>query len=170
MSNLEVMYSSKTDQWATPTWLVDLVHEFRPIDLDPCTMTHNPTRAARFFTDGALSRDWYSEGLVYINPPYGRALGGDIDPQKNTGWAKKISMSRVQCLEQIILVPARTDTRWFQDYLVGVDKVSLVFLKGRLRFGDSKSGAPFPSVLMYHGPNHSSFFDHFWHLGLSTTL
>lgn len=46
----------------------------------------------------------------------------------------------------VMLIPARTDTRYFHDYIYG--KAEIRFVKGRLKFGDGKSPAPFPSMVV----------------------
>lgn len=48
----------------------------------------------------------------------------------------------------VCLVPARTDTRWWHDYAI---KGAVTFIKGRLKFGDAKANAPFPSALVIFG-------------------
>lgn len=76
--------------------------------------------------------------VVFCNPPYGREL-----PK----WVKK-------CYEEgrhadvIMLIPARTDTRWFHDYIYG--KAEIRFIKGRLKFGNAKQSAPFPSMVVIY--------------------
>lgn len=45
----------------------------------------------------------------------------------------------------VMLLPSRTDTRWFHDYILG--KAEIRFLKGRLKFGNSKNSAPFGSLI-----------------------
>lgn len=45
-----------------------------------------------------------------------------------------------------MLIPARTDTRWFHDYIYG--KAEIRFIKGRLKFGNAKQSAPFPSMIV----------------------
>ena len=45
-----------------------------------------------------------------------------------------------------MLIPARTDTKWFHKYIYG--KAEIRFVKGRLKFGDSNNSAPFPSMVV----------------------
>ena len=74
---------------------------------------------------------------VFCNPPYGRELAK---------WVKKAyEESRKPNTKVVMLIPARTDTRWFHDYCV---KGRIEFLKGRLKFGDGKNSAPFPSMIV----------------------
>lgn len=68
-----------------------------------------------------------------MNPPYGRQIGK---------WVKKASESRAIV---VCLLPARTDTKWFHDYVLG--KAEIRFVKGRIKFGNAKAGAPFPSMV-----------------------
>lgn len=45
-----------------------------------------------------------------------------------------------------MLLPARTDTRWFHDYIYNRSEIR--FIKGRLKFGGSRNSAPFPSMVV----------------------
>ena len=76
---------------------------------------------------------------VFCNPPYGREL-----PK----WVKKCFEESKRAEIIVMLIPARTDTRWFHDYIYG--KAEIRFIKGRLKFGDGKSRAPFPSMLVIY--------------------
>lgn len=73
---------------------------------------------------------------MFCNPPYSRIKE----------WVKKAyDESSDPTTLIVLLVPARTDTRYFHDYIYG--KAELRFVKGRLKFGDSKNSAPFPSMV-----------------------
>lgn len=103
--------------------------EFR-FDLDPC-----PLNDAQIWDGKALS--WRGR-RVYCNPPYGPRIGD---------WIRKGREADVA----VFLLPARTDTRWFHDHALTADEIR--FIRGRLKFGDSPHGAPFPSMLViYEGP------------------
>lgn len=52
----------------------------------------------------------------------------------------------------VMLLPARTDTKWFHDYIYG--KAEIRFVRGRLKFGKSKNSAPFPSMIVIFRGNH----------------
>jgi phage N-6-adenine-methyltransferase len=132
---MEVHFSSKTDDWATPQDFFDeLDKEFR-FTLDPCADDLNH-KCKKYFTreDDGLSQDWSGHRL-FMNPPYGREIGK---------WVKKAS--EVAGGVVVCLLPARTDTRWFHDYIYGKSEVR--FIKGRLKFGGSKNSAPFPSMIV----------------------
>lgn len=143
MSDLGVMYSSKTDQWATPQGFFDELDAEFGFDLDPCADEENH-KCKRYFTkeqDGLL-QDW-GGSKVFCNPPYGREIGK---------WVKK-------CYEEghkentlvVMLIPARTDTQYFHDYIL--HRAEVRFVRGRLKFGEAAAGAPFPSmVVVFRGP------------------
>lgn len=136
--NTEVMFSSKTDQWATPQAFFDELNEEFSFTLDPCADEFNH-KCEKYFTkeqDG-LVQDWGGE-TVFCNPPYGREI---------PLWVKKCydEVRSGGCSVAVMLIPARTDTRWFHEYIYG--KAEIRFIKGRLKFGESANSAPFPSML-----------------------
>lgn len=143
-SNLAVHFSSKTDLWATPQAYFDqCVEEFGEFDLDPAANAEN-AKADRFFTvdDNGLEQEWNAD-RVWLNPPYGRVLKHWVAKalsEFDKGNAKKI----------VMLLPARTDTGWFWSFYERSD-VEVRFIKGRLKFGEGKSSAPFPSCLVVVG-------------------
>ncbi len=115
------------------------------IDLDPASSraAQAVVKAERFFTkeqDG-LKQDWGTH-RVFCNPPYGRAIGA---------WARKCFEASQGGALVVLLVPARTCTRWFHDWVQG--KAEVKFIRGRLRFGEADAGAPFPSMLATYTPN-----------------
>lgn len=84
-------------------------------------------------------------GSVFCNPPYGRALGA---------WVRKAYEEAQAGTTVVLLIPARTDTAYFHDYIYG--KAEIRFLRGRLHFEDEDGNrfppAPFPSmVVVYNG-------------------
>lgn len=145
-----VMFSSKTGNWATPQEFFDkLDWRFGPFDLDPCASPHN-TKCANFFTEAedGLSKDW-SGHTVFVNPPYGRGI---------EKWIKKAyDESRHENTKVVMLIPARTDTKYWHQYIMRADEIH--FVKGRLKFGDSDNCAPFPSaVIVFDGSNQRQIF------------
>ena len=76
--------------------------------------------------------------IVFCNPPY----------RDMSKWAKKCYEESLNGTLVVMLVPARTDTRWFHDYIY--HKAEIRFIKGRLRFGGSSSNAPFPSMIVIY--------------------
>lgn len=135
--NTAVMFSSATDEWATPQDFFDQLNQEFHFTLDPCA-THESAKCARYFTeeDNGLAQDWARE-VVFMNPPYGRVLGQ---------WVKKAFEESIKGATVVCLLPARTDTKWFHDYIYNRSEIR--FIKGRLKFGDSKNSAPFPSMVV----------------------
>lgn len=137
--NNAVMFSSRTDQWATPQWFFDMLNEEFGFTLDPCADDYNH-KCKKYFTkeDNGLLKSWDGE-KVFCNPPYGREI---------TSWVEKCftEVKDGSCVLAVMLIPARTDTRWFHKYIY--QKAEVRFLKGRLKFGDSKNSAPFPSMVV----------------------
>lgn len=76
--------------------------------------------------------------MVFCNPPYGREL-----PK----WVRKC-YEESRHADVVMLIPARTDTRWFHDYIYNIAEIR--FIKGRLKFNDGASPAPFPSMIVIY--------------------
>jgi phage N-6-adenine-methyltransferase len=138
--NNELMFSSETDMWATPQNFFDKLDAFFRFELDVCATSEN-SKCHKFFTetDDGLKKDW--RGTVWMNPPYGREIGKWV--------ARAYAQSRLHGSTIVCLLPARTDTKWWHDYCV---KGEITFIKGRLKFGDAKNSAPFPSAVVIFRP------------------
>ena len=135
--NKNPMMSSKTDEWETPQdFFNDLNNEFR-FQLDVCALPEN-AKCERFFTpeNDGLIQEW--SGVCWMNPPYGRQIGKWVEKAYKTATEKGNTV--------VCLLPARTDTRWFHDYILG--KAEIRFVKGRLKFGGSSENAPFPNMVV----------------------
>lgn len=139
---MKVHYSSKSNEWATPQNLFDELNEEFNFTLDPCATDEN-AKCSKYFTieDDGLSKDWSNE-VVFMNPPYGREI---------KKWIKKAYEESLNGATVVCLIPARTDTTYWHDFIF--DKADdIKFLKGRLKFGNSKNSAPFPSaIVVYQG-------------------
>lgn len=131
--NTDVMFSSKTDLWSTPQdFFNELDKEFH-FETDVCAIPEN-AKCEKFYTpemDG-LAQNW--TGVCWCNPPYGREVGK---------WVEKASKANATV---VMLLPARTDTRWFHNWIYG--KAEIRFIKRRLKFGGQKNAAPFPSMVV----------------------
>jgi len=134
--NTEVMFSSATDLWATPQDYFDSVAKEFQFSVDVCALPEN-AKCKRYFSpeDDGLAQKW--GGVCWMNPPYGRVIGK---------WVEKAYNSAQDGATVVALLPARTDTKWFHDYIYG--KAEIRFIRGRLRFGGCKNPAPFPSMLV----------------------
>lgn len=128
--------SSKTEEWETPIYLFDELNREFNFTLDPCCSEDNH-KCVKYYTkkENGLIQNWDGE-IVFCNPPYGRQI---------KKWVKKAYESK--CLT-VLLIPARTDTAWFHDYIL--NKAEIRFIRGRLRFGGVDCNAPFPSMIVIY--------------------
>ena len=136
--NNELMFSSKTDLWSTPNDFFDKLNDEFHFTLDPCS-THENAKCYKHFTEeeNGLLQDWGNE-VVFCNPPYGRQI---------KDWVKKsYEESQKDNTTVVMLIPARTDTIYFHEYIY--HKAEIRFIKGRLKFGNAKNSAPFPSMVV----------------------
>ncbi len=136
----EVMFSSKTDMWGTPQDFYDKLDAEFKFETDVCATAEN-AKCDNFYSpkkDG-LKQDW--KGTCWMNPPYGREIAK---------WMEKAYASAKENGATVVcLVPARTETKWWHSYSVNGE---ITYLKGRLKFGDSKNAAPFPSAVVVFRP------------------
>ena len=140
---MEVHFSSKSNEWNTPEDLYNTLNNEFNFTLDPCTNGEN-NKCDKFYTEkeNGLTQDW-SKDIVFMNPPYGREISQWIEKAYN----ESLKGSKVVCL-----IPSRTDTKYWHDFIF--NKASEVrFIKGRLKFGDSKNSAPFPSAIVVYDNN-----------------
>lgn len=131
-----MMFSSKTDLWETPQDLFDSLNDEFHFELDVCALPEN-AKCEKFYTpaqDG-LAQPW--RGVCWCNPPYGREIGE---------WVRRGLFVSAAGSTVVMLLPARTDTKWFHDYILG--QAEIRFIRGRLKFGGSKNSAPFPSMVV----------------------
>ena len=139
---MDVHYSSKTNEWSTPQDFFDELDKEFNFTLDPCATSEN-AKCTKYFTveDDGLKQDW-SNDIVFMNPPYGRDI---------KYWIKKAYEESLNGATVVCLIPARTDTTYWHNYIFGkADDIR--FIKGRLKFGGSKNPAPFPSaIIIYKG-------------------
>lgn len=132
------MMSSNRDDWTTPRSLFSLLDGMFQFTLDPCSNEQNHL-CDKYYTveDDGLIRSWKGE-RVFMNPPYGADIGY---------WCEKAKEESMGGGALIVgLVPARTDTKWWQDNIEGIADV--IFIRGRLKFGDGTKPAPFPSAIV----------------------
>lgn len=137
------LFSSNSDQWATPKYIFDELNKEFDFTLDPCADAKNH-KCEKFFTknENGLIQDWGGMRL-FCNPPYGREIYQWVEKSYQEGHKENTLV--------VLLVPARTDTKWFQDFVYHRSEIR--FLKGRLKFGGSKNSAPFPSmIVIFRGP------------------
>jgi phage N-6-adenine-methyltransferase len=138
--------TSNKDDWGTPRDLFKHIDDVWHFTVDAAASDANAL-CERYWTkdDDGLAQNWHGE-RVWCNPPYGRNIGE---------WVKKAhDAARDGKTIVVLLVPARTDTRWWQDYIYH-DADEVLFCRGRLKFTDNgvprKECAPFPSALVRFG-------------------
>ena len=138
MSVNKALFSSASIEWATPQEVYDKLNDEFHFTLDPCALPSN-AKCAKYYTpnEDGLMQDWGGE-VVFCNPPYGRQLGSWVRKCREESWKPNTKV--------VMLIPARTDTRWFHDHIY--NKSEIRFIKGRLKFGNSKASAPFPSMIV----------------------
>lgn len=122
--NLDVCFSSNTDNWRTPSNLYNLFINNGYLDLFPFNCSYDQFHILYMFEK------------LYINPPFSRLKDlpsyiGNLITLKN----------RI-----FLLMPSRTDTIYFHELLQFNPKI--YFLKGRLHFNDSVKSAPFPTIIL----------------------
>ncbi len=154
----KALFSSKKQGWGTPPDLWKELNDEFHFKMDAATNDKNPLGTEYYYTeemDGLAEENrWISP--VYVNPPYGKGI---------YNWARRASIESINNkILTVMLVPARTDTKWFHDWIwdeeLAEPQYPLVirFLKGRLRMFDydtntlSKHVAPFPSMLVIFQP------------------
>ena len=144
--NTNLMFSSETDMWATPQSFFDRLNSVFKFETDVCATKEN-AKCEKYYTKetNGLEQTW--GGGCWMNPPYGR----EISP-----WIEKAYRSAKENGATVVcLLPARVDTRWWHDYCA---KGEVFFVKGRLKFGNAKDAAPFPSAVVVFRPQISDAF------------
>lgn len=142
--NNQLHFSSATDEWATPQDLFDKLNSQFHFTLDVCASDTNH-KCEQYFTieDNALSKDW-GINVCWCNPPYSKG--------KLKHFIKKAHEESLKGATVVCLIPSRTDTRYWQDYIwseeTGLLCHQIIFIKDRLKFGGHKNPAPFPSAII----------------------
>ena len=133
----KALFTSKNCEWATPKSLFEELDKEFHFTLDPCATPEN-AKCKCFYTveDDGLAQNW--GGVVFCNPPYGKEI---------SRWVKKCYEESQNGATVVLLIPARTDTAYFHDFIYHRAK-EIRFLRGRLHFNDSKQSAPFPSMIV----------------------
>lgn len=155
MSIHPALFSSKRMDWCTPQDFFDRLDAEFHFALDAAA-TERSAKCRKYYTpetDG-LKQSWDSGGAVFCNPPYGRNIGE---------WVRKAYEESQSGTTIVLLIPARTDTAYFHDYIYG--KAEIRFVRGRLKFtdenGTGRQSAPFPSMLViYNGEKENGVRKH----------
>jgi phage N-6-adenine-methyltransferase len=132
-----IHFSHETDEWATPKKLFNELNSEFDFELDTCATADN-AKCARFYTkdDSGLDSEWATRN--WCNPPYSQIKK----------WLLKARREQLKGKLTVMLIPARTDTAFFHDSIYNKPDVEVRFCRGRLKFGDAKNFAPFPSMIV----------------------
>lgn len=125
---MSVHFSSQRMDWKTPKAVYQVLDSEFHFDHDPCPANWNGE------VDG-LTSEWGE--VNYVNPPYGRELGK---------WVEKSYQEWQKGKTVVMLIPSRTDTKFWHDYCMKADEIR--FIRGRLKFDDQANPAPFPSAII----------------------
>lgn len=159
------LFSCNSDDYETPDYLYDLLNSVFDFHLDPCARMSSEAQKRihtkiRFTKeDDGLCKSWINYS-TFVNPPYSKISTwidkciSEYDHRIKTYVLTKLPEHIPSPI--ILLVPARTDTKWFHT-LVGYPYTKVIFIKGRLKFSNRKSSAPFPSCIAVISS--TAFFD-----------
>jgi phage N-6-adenine-methyltransferase len=139
---ISVHFKHETILWETPKPLFEALDAEFHFTVDVCADASN-AKCPHYYTpaqDGLRQR-W--QGVCWCNPPYGAEIAL---------WVQKAYESSLWGTTVVCLLPARTDTRWWQRYIEPLPKADVRCLPGRQRFSDSKNSAPFPSAVVIFRP------------------
>lgn len=134
-------FSSSTDQWETPQDFFDALNTVFNFERDVCALPEN-AKCAKYYSpaEDGLKQPW--SGVIWLNPPYGKTI---------RLWMEKAAAAARNGATVVCLVPVRTDTVWWQTYCAKASEI--VYIEGRLCFGNSKNSAPFPSAIVVFRPS-----------------
>lgn len=134
---MNVHFSSQSNEWATPQALFNELNAEFGFTLDAAA-SHENYKVVPYFTerDDALTKDWL--GTVWLNPPYGKQIKDFI--------AKAYFESQKHGSTIVCLIPSRTDTAYWHDYVMKAKEIR--YIRGRLKFNNHKNSAPFPSAIV----------------------
>lgn len=137
--NTTTLFSSNKHDWTTPKDFFNKLDEEFNFTLDPCCCSETAL-CKKYYTEkeDGLKQSWQGE-TVFCNPPYGR---------ETKKWViKAYEESRKKNTTVVMLIPARPDVSYFHD-IVQPYASEIRFVRGRLKFGNSKNAAPFPSMVV----------------------
>ncbi len=153
------LFSAKTDEHSTDAetfayWREYVRVHFGVLMSLDVSATHENAKCAKHYTvhDDGRAQNWKDDaddaaraedpdatrGAAWMNCPYSDCLS----------WVNKALEESRRGLVVVALLPSRTDTAWFHSILNEQNRCEIFFLRGRLRFGDAKGSAPFPSVVV----------------------
>lgn len=136
----EVLFISNKDNWKTPLTLFETLNKKFNFDIDACASNENALCKEYYTKENSILDKTFINKVIFMNPPYSKGMYCFIE------WCSKMQLLHN---EIVLLVPSRTDTKWFHDFIYKKKNVEIEFIKGRLKFDDGKNSAPFPSMLVF---------------------
>lgn len=145
--NNDLMFSSDKMDWGTPRDLYESLDKEFNFSYDLCALPYN-TKCTFYFSpdQDSMKQDWHKiDGYCWLNPPYGRDI---------IKWIKKAYEESLIGAKIVILIPSRTDTKYWHKYCMKSSHIR--FIEGRVKFEGAKDVAPFPSALIiFDGSSYS---------------
>lgn len=155
MAGFNKKFDSIKQDWTTPKILFDKLNKEFNFEYDLAADKDNAL-CSKFYTkeDDGLKQNW--SGICWLNPPYGDKSSKMVD------WIKKAYLTTQENpeLTVVMLIPARTNTKWFHNYCMKAAEVR--FICGRPKFGDSKHGLPQPLILLVFKKSDNTKFSSFY--------
>lgn len=136
MKGQKALFSKASDEWETPQWLFDKLNVEFHFEMDLAANEDN-TKCGDFLSkdhDALGNVAWF--GTSFLNPPY----------SKIAAFMKKAYEESLKGAVVVCLIPCRTDTRYWHDYVMRAQEIR--FVKGRLKFNGGNYSAPFPSCIV----------------------
>jgi len=133
------IYSHEKDDWETPQELFDCLSREFSFNLD--IGATNKNSKCDLFIEDIEDCEFIPEfdGFAFCNPPY-------------SSQRKFIEFSIKNKIPTVFLLLAITDTKMFHYLIYKKEYFEIRFLKGRLKFSESKNSAPFPSMIVIYNP------------------
>jgi len=128
--------------WVTPKEFFEPLRKEFDLKIDSAASADN-AMLPRYWSieNSAFENDWIVE-RIWCNPPYGRS--------EIYKWVKRCATSGASVV--VALLPARTDTRWFHDFIYQKPNVEIRFVKGRIKFSGTTGAGKFPSMVVIFNP------------------
>lgn len=137
------LFSSNNDEWETPKDLFNKYNDIYNFTVDLCASDTNYLCNKYFTKSNTCFNQLIFNESIWCNPPYGRKIKDFVKYCYDLSKVNRVVVA---------LLPSRTDTSWFHDYIYG--KSNIIFLRGRLKFSNSKNSAPFPSMIVIFRSNY----------------
>lgn len=135
------LFTSRTEEWETPEYVFSALNAKFLFQVDVCATSKNAKCKVYFDKSvNGLQREW-SPFRCWMNPPYGKNI---------SKWMKKAFEESQRGALVVCLIPSRTDTKWWHDWVMRASEIQ--FVTGRISFGNEKQSAPFPSCIVIYYP------------------